>query len=58
MKLPGYTIWIFSLMLVLLALLALYPTPFTIGLAVLLSSVLIIFQSILILKDQSPDAPH
>lgn len=56
MNFPGYTIWIFALVLVLLALLALYPTPAMIGIAVLLSSALIVFQTILILRDQSVES--
>lgn len=53
MNFPAYTVWIFALVLVLLAFLALYPTPLTIGLVVMLSSALIIFQAVLILKDES-----
>ena len=58
MNLPAYTGWIFAAILIILALLALYPTPLTIGLAVMLSSVLIILQAILILKDQSAQPPR
>lgn len=52
MDFPAYTAWIFAIILVLLACLALFPTPLTIGLAVMLSSLLIVLQAILILRDK------
>ena len=52
MDFPVYTGWIFAIILILLAFLAFYPTPLTIGLAVMLSSLLIVFQAILILRDK------
>lgn len=58
MNLPGYTVWIFSLILVLLALLAIYPTPMMVWLMTMISSGLIIFQAILILKDQPAEPPQ
>ncbi len=58
MNLPGYTVWIFSLILVFLAILAIYPTFMMIGLMTFLSSGLIIFQAILILKDQPAEPPQ
>lgn len=58
MNLPGYTVWIFSLILVLLAILAIHPTPMMIGIMTLLSSGLIILQAILILKDQPVEPPQ
>lgn len=58
MNLPGYTIWIFSIIVILLAILAIYPTPATIGLMTLISSLLIIYQAFIILKDQSTEPPQ
>lgn len=51
MQFPNYTVWIFAIIMILLAMIAFFPSNLTIGLAVVLSSVLIILQAILILKD-------
>lgn len=58
MNLPGYTVWIFSLILVLLAFLAIYPTPMMIWLMTMISSGLIILQAVMILKDQPMEPPQ
>lgn len=43
---------IFISMLIILALCAAFPTPAVIGLLTLISSILIIYQTIIILKDE------
>lgn len=51
MSLFSKSIWIFVAMLCLLSLVAVYPSPPLIGITILLGSLLVVWQTILILKD-------
>lgn len=53
MNLPAYTLWIFMLIVVLLVMIFLFPSNFTIFLGAMMSSLLIVFQAFLILRDTS-----
>jgi hypothetical protein len=56
MNLPDYTFWLFMMIVVLLVMIFLFPSNLTIGLGVVMSSLIIVFQAILILKDPSTSA--
>ena len=55
MPYKSVTVWIFTLLALLVALMFLIPTPFVIGLGVVLLPVLVVIQTIVILraKDES-----
>ena len=55
MKLPDYTLWFFMMIVVLLVMIFLFPSNLTIFLGAFLSSVIIVLQAVMILRDPSTE---
>jgi hypothetical protein len=53
MKLLPKSIWIFASIMALLLITAIFPSPAIIGISILMGSLAIVWQAVLILKDEN-----